>query len=126
MGWGILFFYFELAFTIGDTSGQDAMCCHYQSYSKNSKCMCRDCDVSHEACESPLIDTLGTAGAGVTDLGITFAGEFELGISTKPHPIPEPFCNMENSTDPIYPRRWKSRQSVISAHLNRVRTKVIQ
>ena len=38
--------HFDLAMIIGDTKGQDAMCGHYASYSKNTARIVRDCNTS--------------------------------------------------------------------------------
>jgi hypothetical protein len=59
-GKGVVFLHFELFMIIGDTDGQDAMCCHYGGYSSKLQRMCRDCDVSHEECDNPSYECRAT------------------------------------------------------------------
>ena len=53
-GKGEVTLHFELAFVIGDTEGQDRMCCHYGGYSSDSWCcMMHDCNVPTSKGDDP-------------------------------------------------------------------------
>ena len=47
-GKGEVYLHFEVALIIGDTVGQDAICCHYQSYTNKIERPIRSCDTSRD------------------------------------------------------------------------------